>query len=162
MNIKKMTLGGGLAAAVLAGSLLMSGGAAYALSGTGYDNTDPSTTGCAATATTIASFPITTPSGTSAGTMNVRYSSGCQTNWVQSTSTLSSAYYVQKVIYRGAQGSLPVGGNNTTDAGSGTSYGNQVYAPGATCISVRTDITVAANSVAPNGVVATTGNKVIC
>ena len=111
---------------------------ANATSGTGYDGTDPASTGCASNSTVIYSQNLYI-GGTSAyvGAMEIRYSAACQTNWVRVYNASSSATVSNKYVERRAQGSLTYFAQNVPDTYIGWSYGVQVYAPGSTCIWVQ-------------------------
>jgi hypothetical protein len=55
-----------------------------------YDNTNPVTTGCAASGYTVGSRSITSISGQAIGKVELRYSSACGTNWSRVTSYIGS------------------------------------------------------------------------
>jgi predicted small secreted protein len=105
-----------------------------------YTGTNPHTTGCAADAITIATRTVSSPQAYY-GTMDVRYSPTCGTNWVRANiAGNSTTIEVVKIIKRyssqpdGHGGWLGYYSNHETDIGAGSSFGMQVYAPGATCI----------------------------
>jgi hypothetical protein len=111
---------------------------AYATSGTGYDGTDPASTGCANGSTLIYSQDLhINGNGAKVGVMEVRYSPTCGTNWVRVQNLGTTDAVSKKYILREAQGSLPRFEQGIPDTYVGWSYGNQVYAPGATCIWVQ-------------------------
>ena len=112
-----------------------------------YDGTDPIATGCANGAITIGTRPIKSPQATF-GTMEVRYSPSCQTNWIRAN--LNNSYEnvtVTKWIDRPAQGNLAQAGSVDTDLAAVSSYGKQVYAPGATCVVASVDLSAGGNGV---------------
>lgn len=140
-----------LAGLVLAGAV----GLAPSADAAPYDGSNPVSTGCASNATTIASRPIKSPQATF-GTMEVRYSPSCQTNWIRAVLNTNYANTVAvKWIERPAQGNLSTAGSVDSDAAQ-TSFGMQLYAPGSTCITVSVDLT--SNS----QVIATTGRVQLC
>ncbi|WP_425471359.1 DUF2690 domain-containing protein [Saccharothrix texasensis] len=105
-----------------------------------YTSTNPLTTGCGADAITIATRPIRSPQALY-GTMEVRYSPSCGTNWVRAViNASSSTNTVTKGIRRpssqpdGQGGWLGFYEDLETDPAVGSSFGMQVYAPGSTCI----------------------------
>lgn len=59
-------------------------------SGNGCTGLDPVATGCSASASTILSGGIFNGSGQRIGTINLRFSSVCQTNWAQIVSSIGS------------------------------------------------------------------------
>ncbi|MFI2783555.1 DUF2690 domain-containing protein [Streptomyces sp. ALB3] len=105
-----------------------------------YTGTNPYTTGCAADAVTIGTRQIRSPQAVF-GTMEVRYSPSCQTNWVRAVMSVSNgSNVVTKGIRRissqpdGQGGWLGFYENYEYDPATGSSFGMQVFAPGATCI----------------------------
>ncbi|WP_328917522.1 MULTISPECIES: DUF2690 domain-containing protein [unclassified Streptomyces] len=107
-----------------------------------YTGSNPSTTGCQADAVTIATQPIRSQQATY-GTMEVRYSPSCGTNWVRAVITVPLATgTVTKGIRRpssqpdGHGGWLGYYEDQETDPAVGSSFGMQVYAPGSTCVLV--------------------------
>jgi hypothetical protein len=112
-----------------------------------YTDTNPATTGCSADAITIATRSIRNAQATY-GTMEVRYSPACGTNWVRAVmSVQTSSYTVTKGIRRpssqpdGHGGWLAYYENYEPDPAVGTSFGMQVYAPGNTCIAAMSTVT---------------------
>ncbi len=105
------------------------------------DHTNPSTTGCASGSYAIYSKAIKNGAGTTIGMMEVRYSPSCGTNWVR----------VNNYGYGPVAGKMVsvVGGayDYVGDAYVGWSYGNQLYAPGSTCIIVEGSIRSSSNTV---------------
>lgn len=79
---------------------------AITCSGQGCTGQDPVATGCSASASTILSGGIFNNSGQRIGTINLRYSSVCQTNWAQTVSSIGSTP-IQALVSResGADGS---------------------------------------------------------
>jgi len=59
-------------------------------SGNGCTGLDPSATGCSASASTLLSKGIFNGSGQQIGTINLRFSSVCQTNWAQLLSSIGT------------------------------------------------------------------------
>ncbi len=119
-------------------ALLLTVGAAPAhAAGYGYDGTNPTTAAggyCVNGSYAIASYPITNYSGgATVGTLEVRYSPACGTNWVRINNTLSG-YEAVKHITRTAS---PYFHEEERDWATGWSYSMQVYAPGSTCVIVE-------------------------
>jgi hypothetical protein len=111
-----------------------------------YTDTNPATTGCAADAITIASRSIASPQAVH-GTMEVRYSPSCGTNWVRANMLVPSpGHTVTKGILRfssqpdGHGGWLSFYQNYERDPAVGSSFGMQVYAPGSTCIQAMSSV----------------------
>ncbi|MFF3752548.1 DUF2690 domain-containing protein [Streptomyces sp. NPDC002018] len=105
-----------------------------------YTDTNPQTTGCAADAFTIGTRQIRSPQAVY-GTMEVRYSPACGTNWVRAvmsvpdgTSTVTKGIRRPSSQPDGQGGWLGFYENYATDPGVGSSFGMQVYAPGTTCV----------------------------
>lgn len=90
---------------------------------------------------TIASYPIhSTVSGSVVGTLEVRYSAACDTNWVRANNTVPGAT-VYKFIERyrthlPAGGSLPYATQTEADVALGWSYGMQFDGASVACIGV--------------------------
>ncbi len=82
------------AVALGAASLAMFPAAASAQLNKPYDGTDPVATGCDRTATTVASTPV------DGGTLELRWSSSCRTNWGRFTG--GNVGYVAVWVYRQA------------------------------------------------------------
>lgn len=105
-------------------------------SGNGCTGLDPIQTGCSASASTILSTGIFSDSGNQIGTVNLRFSSVCQTNWAQVVSSIGTVPMETAVLRAsGADGPSidecePTDCNNllatidTTDA-----FTNMVWAP---------------------------------
>lgn len=126
--------------AVLTGVVALSAASAVAAPYDPYTGTNPQTTGCSADAVTIGTQPIRSPQAVH-GTMEVRYSPACKTNWVRAVMTVpDSAGTVTKGIRRpssqpdGQGGWLGFYENYAYDPAVGSSFGMQVYAPGSTCV----------------------------
>ncbi|MGW2278686.1 DUF2690 domain-containing protein [Streptomyces sp. NPDC001770] len=107
-----------------------------------YTGSNPYATGCAADAITIGTRQIRSPAAVF-GTMEVRYSPSCRTNWVRAVmNAATSSNTVTKGIRRfssqpdGQGGWLGFYENYEYDPAAGSSFGMQVFAPGATCITV--------------------------
>lgn len=109
-----------------------------AATGHWLDGTNPVTTGCASGSYAIwgKNMYANAPYNTYQGYMEVRYSPRCGTNWIRVYNAYASDAIVWKTITRPAQGSLSAFSQTERDRGTGWSYGMQVYAPGATRISV--------------------------
>lgn len=107
---------------------------ASAASGTGLDGTDP-TRGpdyCANGSYAIYNRAVSAWNGQYIGTVEVRYSPNCGTNWIRAYGVAGNEH-VDKRITRRAQGGLPYYTQFERDyPGSGWTYGMQAYAPGAT------------------------------
>jgi hypothetical protein len=60
-------------------------GAAYAAtcSGNGCNGQDPAASGCSASVSVLNSMPMRLPSGTQVGTIEMRYSKICKTQWIR-------------------------------------------------------------------------------
>lgn len=105
-----------LALPLVAGLSLVGAQPASAVSGSGYNNTLPYETGCAAGAYVITSRAIL------GGTVSMVYSPRCTTNWVE---WYGPQRHTTKTMVQPAKTS------SETDT-AGWSYSRQVYAPGAT------------------------------
>jgi hypothetical protein len=151
MNRLKKSVG---ALTVTVATVAMLGlGAAPAHAGTNWDYTNPATTGCATGSYAIASYPIKVNfTGATVGTLEVRWSPSCQTNWVRVNNTIGGSSYKYILRYAGPGYNSAV--ETEWDSGTGWSYSMQLYAPG--CIEVYGDI------YGPNGVTAFSGRKVLC
>lgn len=143
----RVTRGGATLAAVI--GLVFAVGVAPA-SAHPLDGTDPAGTGCASGSVVIYSQALINGFDNSRiGTMEVRYSPTCGTNWVRVDNWLG--YNAHKTIFI-------VGGasDDEDDWGPGWSYGMQIYAPGSTCIYAYAHIDDGFT------VLASTGNVYIC
>ena len=126
------------------------GAAAPASAAGPWDGTDPQNTGCAANALTRWSTTLVDPrTGAAVGTMEVRWSRTCQTNWVRVDNWIPGAQVHMSIDrvggpYGSASGSL-------TESYTGTVWSNQVYAPGTTCVHVGTQITKGGQHVGSSG-----------
>jgi hypothetical protein len=140
-------------AAVSSVFLVMVGAAPAFASGYGYDGTNPVSTGCSASGTAIADYPIYRISDhVRVGTTRVMYSTACGTNWVAVDNWISGATaikYIDRASPWFQQGEL--------DTVTGWSFGMQAYAPGSTCITVQGSLTVPGNAN-----YASSGFKVVC
>jgi hypothetical protein len=139
MNKKLLGIAG--AGFVLLGLFTSAGSASAATPGAPYDNTDPSSTGCSADGVTIASYPIKDPSNNVLGTVEVRYSATCNTNWVRVNNTVTGASadkYIERIssYNAGTNTGLPFTYTFAEDPGLGWSYGNQVGGASTNCINV--------------------------
>lgn len=148
------------AALVLAGGVALAGaaGASAATGGLPYDGTDPAATGCSTGAVTIASYPIKRDdNGTTVGTMNVRYSATCGTNWLQVNSLDASSWSNKYLFRHGDSQTYWSDADFTSDYGAGWSYGMQLNAPG--CITVWATLSTQPDNV---GRYAGSGTHYIC
>ncbi|MFC4044526.1 DUF2690 domain-containing protein [Dactylosporangium siamense] len=124
--------------------------------GAGIDNTDPSSTGCSASAITYWSKNLTNPAtGVVNGTMELRYSRSCETNWVRINNYVSGATAQKTIVrlhtYAPSGGSVPYAQDITSDTVTGWSYGMQLYAPSWVCVQVGGVITLNGQVIASNG-----------
>jgi hypothetical protein len=116
-------------------------GAAAAAIGSPYDYSNPQTTGCAADGQSIASYPIrSTVTNAVVGTLEVRYSPSCDTNWVRANNTVPGAT-VHKYIERHrthlpTSGTLPYASQTESDTALGWSYGMQFGGAAIACVGV--------------------------
>jgi hypothetical protein len=122
-------------ALAVAAALVAAPTSAQATSGTGYDGTDPASTGCVNSGQKIFTRDLQDYDGLYAGTFEVWYSSACGTNWVRAYQPYNGGTSY-KTITRNAQAGLPSFTETETDPGAGWSYSMQVYAPGNTSIMV--------------------------
>ena len=125
---------------------------------------DPASTGCSAGATTIASYTVkSTVTGAVVGTLEVRYSSSCDTNWVRVNNTMSGTTankYIDRIstYTPGPPASgYPFNSQVDSDPGVGSSYGFQLGAASVSCNHVGAWFTDASNSI-----VATSGQFTLC
>jgi hypothetical protein len=112
-----------------AGLPALSAGAAQAATCSGYgcDNQDPVATGCDAGAYTVTSAPITYQ-GITYGTVELRWSPACQTNWARTTVNSS---YLGLMRYANVYRQAPYAQADWHYTGPGNPiYGNMLYAPG--------------------------------
>lgn len=132
---------------------------AAAQSGYALDGTNPGTAAgryCANGSYAIWSTNIYAyKTGQLAMYVEVRYSPSCGTNWVR-THNYISAGTSAKTIQRKAAPSFY---ENELDTGYGWSHSMQVYAPGATCVTVQVSL-INYNSV--GGVIANTPTVTLC
>lgn len=92
-------------------------------SGTGYNNTDPYSTGCSAGASKIHTYYV------SGGQFDMYYSGACATNWIQwSGANVCSWKRVQSAYGSWTQWEIDQ---------SVWSYSMQIYAPGSTAVQVE-------------------------
>lgn len=143
-RLKEKLIIGGVLVAFLVGA---GTSPAFATSGTGYDGTDPASTGCATGSVDIKDVNLYI-GGTSTlvGYMQVRYSPSCGTNWVRVYNIGTSDAVSKTFVQRPAQGSLPDSGPiGSADAyPGGWAYGPQVYATGSTCIYAQAGLVTSA------------------
>lgn len=129
-----------------------------------YDGTNPVSTGCANSAYTVKAWPMISTAGARIATAELRYSTTCRTNWVR-VNLLGSGGTgtVYKTITRNKietanEGVLLYFTQTEVDSMlSSSTYGMQVYAPGAVCVYSR--------AVIKNGggqAVADTGSQFVC
>lgn len=162
MKRRNAVMGAIVGVPTLVGFLLLGGPAMAAGGFAPYDDTDPAVTGCSTGATTIASYPIKTPANAVVGTLEVRYSSACDTNWVRVNNTVSGTsatkYIGRYRTYLPAGGTIAFLSTYAIDAGLGWSYGNQVGGASIACIDVLGEI-VDSSTLA---VIATSGTHTLC
>lgn len=95
---------------------------------------DPLSSGCARDAYTVDAWGVyNSKYGQYQGTVELRYSPKCGTNWVRMSSNTPG-----NRVYAGIQ-ALPAGGGNTADGAAydvSTSWSGMVNAPGSTCVNV--------------------------
>jgi hypothetical protein len=121
-----------LAALGVAAVLTLAVGAAPATAHP-LDNTDPGA-GCATGSQVIKTTPIVSDfTSAQIGTMEVRYSPSCGTNWVRVNNSIGYNAHKSIFIVGGAS-------DDADDWGPGWSYGMQIYAPGSTCVYVSAQI----------------------
>lgn len=153
--------------AIAAGALaltfgLISGGPAFAAAPYPlYDGTDPSVTGCSVGASTIASYPIKTPANVVVGTMEIRYSPTCDTNWIRSNNTVSGTTMwktIERYRYHLPQsGTIPYFSQTEVDGGLGWTYGMQADGASMFCINALSEIKNSSGAV-----IATSGTIWVC
>jgi len=153
MLIRIMTAAVLTAAAV---AVIPAGVAQAAPPGIGLDNSDPAVTGCSTSAITYWSKNLLNPAtGAVNGTVELRYSRSCETNWVRVNNYVGGAT-AQKTLVRlrtnaPSGGSVPYGQDVTSDTVTGWSYGMQLYAPSWVCVEVGAVITLNGQVIASNG-----------
>lgn len=154
-----------LMSALMIGALFLAGTAAPASAAVvdGDNGSDPQTTGCSTSGITVATWPLFVQ-GQQWATVELRYSTSCQTNWIRVTRT--GAGRVGSVIktitrpktYLPQGGALPYFSQTEVDPASySTSYGMQVYAPGHMCVVASATLTDGSGVV-----VAATGDQWVC
>ncbi|HWJ62357.1 MAG TPA: DUF2690 domain-containing protein [Acidimicrobiales bacterium] len=119
-------LGRLVAAVALAGGLVAA--MASPANALAYDYTDPATTGCSATAITVASTAvIDSRNGANVGTVELRWSTACKTNWARVTRTDGQNALWSNVTVTRASTS-----DTTTFSAQGYSsiYSDQLYGQG--------------------------------
>lgn len=77
------------------------------------------------------------------GKIQLMYSPGCQTNWINLYGNVAGNYYEAGIFV----GSVPGGSMRTAVTNVGTNYSRMVYAPGSTCVTVGSSITDIATGV---------------
>ena len=116
-----------LASAVSLPTLSAASAHAATCSGYGCDYQDPIATGCSSGAYTVASAPITYQ-GITYGTVELRWSPTCQTNWARTTVNNS---YLGLTRYANVYRESPFAQADWHYTGPGNPvYGNMLYAPG--------------------------------
>lgn len=88
---------------------------------------------------------IANSQGAAIATVTIRYSARCETNWVSVENTVKGAEVVKRIERANVVGWLPITVANhhaeeETDAGAGSSYSMQLWAPGDTCVTVSARI----------------------
>ena len=123
------------AAAACTGVLTLQGASA-AHAASPYDGADPAATGCSANATTLASAPLyPINSNQQAGTIEMRYSYTCKTQWIRVHSTQANCS--GQLCRNGAQITRPAGadgpaltvGRGNVAAGETYQWSLMVYTP---------------------------------
>jgi len=113
-------------------------------SGYGCDHQDPVATGCSAGSYTVTSAPITL-GGTSYGTVELRWSPTCQTNWSRVTVASGGSNPNRWYRYAEVDRVSPYAYDWYPYNGTGSPvYGNMLYAPG--CAYALGTIQVGTNS----------------
>ncbi|MGX1365231.1 hypothetical protein RKD19_000590 [Streptomyces canus] len=132
---RRRTMAMAFAAAACA-SVLTLQGAPSAHAASSYDGADPAATGCASNAKTLASAPLYLPNTTSqAGTIEMRYSNTCMTQWIRvhSNTTMCSGEPCRNKaeITRpaGADGPALMVGRGNVAAGEPYQWSLMVYTP---------------------------------
>jgi hypothetical protein len=132
---RRKTLAMAFAAAACA-SVLTLQGATAAHAASPYDGADPAATGCASNAKTLASAPLYLPNTTSqVGTIEMRYSNTCLTQWIRvhSNQTSCSGHPCRNKaeITRpaGADGPALTVGRGNVAAGEPYQWSLMVYTP---------------------------------
>jgi len=160
-----------VAITVAATAAMSLGAAAPASAAIGdISGSDPAATGCSSGAYTIASRAILDNSGHNYGTMEVRWSPSCQTNWVRVTPAPGLTGQMSKYIFRGKSylssgGALMPFSNTTIDTATVQSYGMQAYVPlngDNQCVTVSAKYIVGNSIIASTGTAQTAGQVTIC
>jgi hypothetical protein len=100
------------------------------MGGSKYNDTDPSSTGCSNTGSTVLSSLIETPGGYEEGAVDMRWSSSCQTNWSRVTSYDGSyTYSWAATLYYQSGDCAKAYTNYGPDGAGGTIWSPQEYAP---------------------------------
>lgn len=128
-RFRQVTLTGLAAASAAAATLALAGPASAAT--LPYDNTSPTATGCVSSAYVVGPRVITSSNGQAVGRVELRYSSGCGTNW----SGVVSYIGVQPLLawsVRQADGATTWGGpgGDPGPYSSTTAYSDQLYGRG--------------------------------
>jgi hypothetical protein len=131
MKLRLTALGAGAALALGSVTVLpaLSAAPAYAATCSGYgcDGQDPLASGCNTGAYTVASAPITYQ-GVTYGTVELRWSPTCQTNWARTT--VGNAY-LGLMRYANIYRQNPAAQADWHYTGPGNPvYGNMLYSPG--------------------------------
>ncbi|MFE7558775.1 DUF2690 domain-containing protein [Kitasatospora sp. NPDC057500] len=87
-NTRRRTAASALAALACTIGLTLHGAPA-AQAANAYDGKDPQTTGCSNNSTTLSSAPLKTSTGHQVGTIEMRYSYTCKTQWIRIHSTVT-------------------------------------------------------------------------
>lgn len=112
--------------------------AAPAASADASDNDrNPIDTGCTSGAYAVASWPmVNTKYNQNQGTVQLMYSPGCQTNWINVYGNVSGNVYEGSIF----TGSVPGDTLWARVTNIGSDYSLMKYAPGNTCVTVGWDI----------------------
>jgi hypothetical protein len=128
-------------AAIVASTVLV----APAANASDYHNgRDPIATGCTSGAYAVSSWPLVNRRYNEVqGSIQLMYSPGCQTNWINLYGNVNGNDY--RAVVR--VGTVPGGGMNAGFYNAGSDYSNMVYAPGSTCVTVGYSISDMATGV---------------
>jgi hypothetical protein len=142
----------GITIAVLLGGVVtlsstgITSASAATCSGHGCDYQDPTATGCSSGAYTVTSAPVTY-NGIQYGTVELRWSPTCQTNWSRLTISAggSNAQHYDRQVWVARQSDDAQVGFDWTSDGSPI-YGDMLYAPG--CAEAWGTIQIGSNVIA--------------
>ncbi|MHC6222200.1 DUF2690 domain-containing protein [Arthrobacter sp. MMS24-S77] len=102
-----------------------------------HSGRDPIQTGCTSGSYVVASWPMVNQKyNQTQGQMQLMYSPGCQTNWINIYGNVAGNKYEASIF----KGTVPGGGMHALVNNVGSDYSYMVYAPGSTCVTVGSDI----------------------